>query len=766
MKLIVRDNSIIFKRVIVFTIILTLILSSTVALLISGKSAQAAFVPKDMYSLPVPDPNENEAAQLQYVTESGDHYALYRGYSDASYELYHFNPQHQLVKTIEVLSCTQTGNSLMPTGLTVDEQGSMYISGAQLSTREGGWYEDSCVQKFTSAGEEVEEYRIGTFQEAVFYTGIVSNQDGSIYLAEKDDYWATDTRVRILSNDGQSLGNLRNESGGSNIPLPDRTLPMVAYEDVLYVGVYRGSDPAAIEKYDFEGNYLGMIQLPGQGSIGSVAIDQQGFIYVLVLAGSSTAINQYTPDGTYVGGVSTSSLGEGLQYLNPTASFFFGFNSTDQALQGATVDFGIRYGPVIDVVELGDTSASIAIGVDERESLLASDEELTVTYMVIKNEVLLITYGSQVYTGSPLVLNIEELQPAQSYLLLASITDNNGGSIEDKITFTTTGVPETGSVTHAQTEIYNNKKILRVTGQGFGFFLDALSTSKVSLNNVALPFCMDGLNGTPEQYATQYPLEMIGVEPPCYLIAQNDATEIVYSPTEVLVLLPENFDMNSRGTVSVNGSSAYTFNDSAVSPVTPTIETEAGASLENTPQLPQKPVFVGMATPGATVKVVIHSDPVECVTTAGSNGVWRCEFTTALPAGAHTVNVQVTNPDMTVINLPSYPIMVVEQSAPEQPFSPGEDSTKNPSSNRTPRSARVAMITPDGVAVVAEDQATVSIQNNDDLAVNQPESSQNEPESPIDTSANYWWMWVIGGVLALIAIIGVVALVRRSKTNV
>ena len=56
--------------------------------------------------------------------------------------------------------------------------------------------------------------------------------------------------------------------------------------------------------------------------------------------------------------------------------------------------------------------------------------------------------------------------------------------------------------------------------------------------------------------------------------------------------------------------------------------------------------------------MTVRSDPVICTATADSNGNWSCTLPVDLPAGAHTVYVDVVNPDASVQQLGPYGITV------------------------------------------------------------------------------------------------------------
>lgn len=60
-----------------------------------------------------------------------------------------------------------------------------------------------------------------------------------------------------------------------------------------------------------------------------------------------------------------------------------------------------------------------------------------------------------------------------------------------------------------------------------------------------------------------------------------------------------------------------------------------------------RPTFSGTATPGSTVKVEIHSDPIVLTTVAGTDGSWSVTPDQDLPIGDHTVYISATLNGMT-----------------------------------------------------------------------------------------------------------------------
>lgn len=62
---------------------------------------------------------------------------------------------------------------------------------------------------------------------------------------------------------------------------------------------------------------------------------------------------------------------------------------------------------------------------------------------------------------------------------------------------------------------------------------------------------------------------------------------------------------------------------------------------------PTTPLIQGTATPGSTVTIVIHSDPITTVVTADASGTWRYQQEDPLESGAHTITATAQAPDGT-----------------------------------------------------------------------------------------------------------------------
>jgi hypothetical protein len=66
----------------------------------------------------------------------------------------------------------------------------------------------------------------------------------------------------------------------------------------------------------------------------------------------------------------------------------------------------------------------------------------------------------------------------------------------------------------------------------------------------------------------------------------------------------------------------------------------------------QTPIFEGVAPPYSQVDLLFHSNPVTCITTADSLGNWRCQLTSPLPVGYHTVLITAKTPSGVNLSVP------------------------------------------------------------------------------------------------------------------
>lgn len=221
----------------------------------------------------------------------------------------------------------------------------------------------------------------------------------------------------------------------------------------------------------------------------------------------------------------------------------------------------------------------------------------------------------------------------------------------------------------------------------------AIYRSMVRFNNQDLPFCSIGTGVTASQFVDMFGMSdtsLVSDDTPCYRLfdPSNQTNPYVLTPTSAQIVLPADFDITAPGTVSVNNSPVFAFNqptggggddggnggddnsggstggsedggDNGNGPTyQETITVNGTKPIANQPVIPKKPTFTGTATPGARVVVTVHSDPVTCATIADANGDWSCTLPSDLEPGQHTVIAVITNPDGSIVNLGPYTVSV------------------------------------------------------------------------------------------------------------
>ena len=207
------------------------------------------------------------------------------------------------------------------------------------------------------------------------------------------------------------------------------------------------------------------------------------------------------------------------------------------------------------------------------------------------------------------------------------------------------------AVTNVSFSQEGDKQFMIVAGTGLvgvtspTEFIEGTTRSLVTLNQEALPFCaFGGYSAETLKNLFGMPPGLVSDTPLCYELTANGQTASI-TPTEARIWLPDGYDTEAPGSVSVNGSPVFNFNESTSEPVTPTAESD-GESLEGTPTIANRPTFSGKAEPGSTVTVTVRSDPVVCTTVASSTGDWSCTLPSDLVAGVHSVTIVVQLDDI------------------------------------------------------------------------------------------------------------------------
>lgn len=256
--------------------------------------------------------------------------------------------------------------------------------------------------------------------------------------------------------------------------------------------------------------------------------------------------------------------------------------------------------------------------------------------------------------------------------------DGKSGTLPSAFTYTFIAPKAVSSVTFTAD---GDEKLMVVSGNlldsEFGA-QEAINRSLVSVNGTPLPFCSRNSGMTAQELRDMMNADgPVSDNPTCYFIfgEQGLAGPPIFTPAELKIWLPDTFDTTAIGTITIEGLPTYTFN--AVGdegPVTPTVHIGGTAPLDQNPEITKRPTFSGVATPGATVTVTVHSDPVVCTTTADSNGNWSCTLPSDLVAGEHMVYVRIVNPDTSVQELGPYAVTVAADGS-SGTITPGTPNT-------------------------------------------------------------------------------------------
>ena len=363
-----------------------------------------------------------------------------------------------------------------------------------------------------------------------------------------------------------------------------------------------------------------------------------------------------------------------------------------------------------------------------------------------------VTVDSTVNSSTSISVTVPTAGFTTDTVVDVTVTNPNGryGVLEQSFTYK---IPLEKRVTGVTFEKPAGKQLIHVHGQAFVSPLSPLEYSNafvrslVTLNDEQLPVCADGSGYTALQIENLLLVApgLVSDTPACYYLYQNNAADVVFEATSVLIWVPDSFDIAAEGTVSVNDSDSFAFNtgvltpdpdpDPNPNPSGPAVPEKEGddikkpiaqanvvdtpglarpftisadnRSINDTPTISDRPTFSGYAEPFSTVTVAVHSDPVTCTTTADANGYWTCTLSEDLPAGKHQVFVKVQTTSNTVTEFGPYDV-TVEQD-------------------------RIAMVT-----------------------------SDTQTDQPIETRSAFPWLWVgIGaGIFVLIVIIIVM---RRTK---
>jgi len=143
----------------------------------------------------------------------------------------------------------------------------------------------------------------------------------------------------------------------------------------------------------------------------------------------------------------------------------------------------------------------------------------------------------------------------------------------------------------------------------------------------------------------------------------NGLVEVDSSLQYVGTLTPPNNAMSARFLAFDSAGNLYVPypTESMVAVFGQTVQSDAtadGVVIANNQEINSAPVFSGTATFGSVVTVTVHSTPVTCQAIADNTGHWSCTLPASLPAGNHTVLVEVKAPDGTTTALGPYNVSV------------------------------------------------------------------------------------------------------------
>lgn len=297
----------------------------------------------------------------------------------------------------------------------------------------------------------------------------------------------------------------------------------------------------------------------------------------------------------------------------------------------------------------------------------------------------------------------------------------------------------------------DTKRLLIATGVTFPELSGANIETLVKLNGSYLPMCtMGGLSAQDVSDGFGIPIELVSETPTCYQYLNDTMDGLLYTSTELRVWIPNGFDEGAEGTIQIEGGSVFTFNESSTPPTDPEITAVIdNSNPSSTPTVSNLPTFSGKAPAGSEVTVVVHSDPVSCTTIADGGDNWSCTLTTALPAGAHTVNITIDTPSDGTFNLGPYAIVVAAaESAPNS-------GTK--SSTTTTR--QVAVTDAQDTPTVKDPDPTIDL---DDSKVTPIDDETNEP---VTSKAEFPWVWLGVAVGAVALIIAAIVAARRNMQS-
>lgn len=332
----------------------------------------------------------------------------------------------------------------------------------------------------------------------------------------------------------------------------------------------------------------------------------------------------------------------------------------------------IREGVYADATELAGVPANLQVDT----SVYASGGGVTISWSAPANTTSAnepdgyAYYIYEPYTGQPLtsasqsttslVLSHSAFVGGMTYNVQVAAYNSVGYSALAQTTFTVPGTLATplpsATISGVSFGVDGTGNIeMTVTGQNF--VSPTVLMSNVTLNGVALPYCMTNF---PNGYSIAAILSVthnpsiVSDAPPCYLLYAPGGTALDFMSTQFHVILPSTFNTAALGSIQTTLSQPFYFN----TPSTPTVTVNGTRPINSLPVIPAKPTFSGVAVPNSHVVVMVHSDPTTCEATADDEGNWSCTLPDVLPAGTHTARVVVTDPSNNVTVLGPYTMVV------------------------------------------------------------------------------------------------------------
>lgn len=541
-------------------------------------------------------------------------------------------------------------------------------------------------QKFDSDGNFIARwgsYGSGDGQILGDIRDMKIGSSGNLYVADN-----ANMRIQVFNSSGQYVTQWSGSGGVNNGP----TNPIAIGTDTagnVYTSEHSDNSfgyPHFFRKYNANGTLLRewtKQNSSADNNLGgmefSIAVDQSGNIYTN--AATAGNINFYDSEGVYQSQFRSGDSGFSYQFI-------LGINN-------AIIDSG--EGGVRQFVQQGYTQApditqNLAANSTSYDTARISwdapedDGGDSVTHydIEVRESSTESWDGAQYYykdSAGLLYRDIDSLVPGAAYDVRVRAVNGTGTGAYSFGSFNTPAIvipPK--NITSIDVVDDESGKSLIVNGTGLVGVIDpyeyaeAVSRSLVTLNGDQMKFCSNGLESTYVEYG--YDPNYFSDNAPCYEIFDANTGQRLITPTKATIRLTDDFDLTAQGTVSVNGSNTFTFNQQTTpgnEVADPTVIV-GSKSLETKPTISKRPTFSGTAEPGATVTVTVRSDPITCTTTADSNGNWSCTLPSDLPPGDHTVTVRVVNPDNSIDELGPYAVVVTGSGAgvvtPATPLAP------------------------------------------------------------------------------------------------